>query len=140
MFRQAGLLHSYDLILAAETIYSESSFGAFTALLQQVGPDSEVQHYMYVYMNVAAFPADAWSLLVPGRSAAGLVCHIRLLRCLADEHTEQCSSFELRARTLNPKALKKKQKGLGTLNPLLEPCCGVAVHLGVERCIRWLAD
>lgn len=36
MFREAGLLHSYDLILAAETIYSESSFGAMTALLQQV--------------------------------------------------------------------------------------------------------
>ena len=105
MFRQAGLLHSYDLILAAETIYSESSFGAFTALLQQVGLGSAVHYHTYVYMNVAAFPAGAWFLLVPGRSAAGLVCHIRLLRCLADEHTGECSSFELRARTLNPKAL-----------------------------------
>ena len=32
----AGLLHSYDVILAAETIYSESSFAAFIGLLQQV--------------------------------------------------------------------------------------------------------
>ena len=75
VFQQAGLLHSYDLILAAETIYNESSFGAFTALLQQVGLVSAVYYQTYVYMNVAAFPAGAWSLLVPGRSAAGGLSH-----------------------------------------------------------------